>query len=356
MKTILTTSLPTVNWWLTVIKMNRKIIFPAAFSFILAAASCLYYIHGPRVNELVFPEINGIRQAMLIRTRDRNNPVLLYLHGGPGDSLIPCAYVATRDLVNRFTVVYWDQRGTGLSYRKDLPSDTFTIRQFIDDTKSVTGYLKRRFGKNKIYLLGHSWGSVLGLLVIQDDPESYYAYIGAGQVISLASIKSERIKWLEHQISNTNTEDEDRLRIAKENKYEWVDGHSFTGPLIHKYGGYVHNISEDDKDKIYMGSPYWKLYSWKLYDEGEMISSPLVNEEENIDFKKTAQELRIPIYFFLGRFDYIAPVQPVVEYYRILKAPRKRIVWFEKSSHHMDIEEPEKFQKEIINILDENGR
>ena len=140
--------------------------------------------------------INGTKQWVLIRGNDESKPVLLYLHGGPGQSLIPFAYKATNKLVNDFIVVYWDQRGTGLSYDESIPDETMTIDQFIEDTRSVTEYLKRKFNKDKIYLLGHSWGTVLGTLVIQKYPDDYYAYIGVGQVVNSEEQEESGTEWL----------------------------------------------------------------------------------------------------------------------------------------------------------------
>ena len=111
-------------------------------------------------------DVNGSKQWILIRASDPQNPVLLYLHGGPGHSLIPFAHVASSFLTDRFTVVYWDQRGAGLSFEAANPPETLSVRQLVLDTLSVTKYLESRFNQQKIYLLGHSWGSTLGLSLI----------------------------------------------------------------------------------------------------------------------------------------------------------------------------------------------
>lgn len=112
-----------------------------------------------RIDSLEAIEVNGSRQWVLIRGSDPANPVLLYLHGGPGHSMIPFAHAATGLLTDRFTVVYWDQRGTGLSYGAAEPAETVSIGQLVDDTLAVTKYLKERFEEEKLYLLGHSWVS-----------------------------------------------------------------------------------------------------------------------------------------------------------------------------------------------------
>jgi pimeloyl-ACP methyl ester carboxylesterase len=148
------------------------------------------------IDKLEAIDINGTMQWILIRSSDALNPILLYLHGGPGHSLIPFAHVATSQLTDRFTVVYWDQRGAGLSYEAGLPEGTLNVRQLVEDTVATTEYLRGRFGKEKIYLLGHSWGSTLGSLAVQEKPELFAAYVGVGQVVNQRSLYEGRLAWL----------------------------------------------------------------------------------------------------------------------------------------------------------------
>ncbi|WP_326969017.1 alpha/beta fold hydrolase [Arthrobacter sp. CG_A4] len=134
------------------------------------------------ISARVFTKINGVRQGMIIQTSDISHPVLLFLHGGPG---MPEFFLNTTHpsgLEKDFTVVWWEQRGAGLSYRTDTPGQSTSFDQLIGDTIAVTNYLRQRFGQDKIYLLGHSWGSFLGIQVVAAAPELFHAYIGMGQV------------------------------------------------------------------------------------------------------------------------------------------------------------------------------
>lgn len=307
--------------------------------------------NGLKIESLEPVEINGVEQWMLIRGNDLSNPVLLYLHGGPGHSLIPFAHVATRKLVDKFIVVYWDQRGAGLSYNEKIPAKTMNINQFIDDTKKVTEYLKKRFHKEKIYLLGHSWGSVLGTLVMNKYPEDYYAYIGVGQLVNYKMSLQERKNWLENTIAAYGTPDEKKaLQGIETNILTQVR-------LIWKYGGAVHKSGVNSAE-IMNNSPYYpEKFTMELYDKGYYFAKPLEDTfMPQLDFFKQIKELKVPVYFFCGRYDYLTPTKPVLDYFKTLKAPYKEIIWFEESAHRMDIEEPEKFQNTIMEIAEKQGK
>jgi len=290
-------------------------------------------------------EINGTKQWILVRGNDESKPVLLYLHGGPGHSLIPFAHKATDKLVNDFIVVYWDQRGTGLSFDKTIPEKTMNIDQFIKDTKSVTEFLKNKYKKEKIYLLGHSWGTALGTLVVQKYPEDYYAYIGVGQVVNSMEQERAGVNWLKTKIHKEGNREELNMIPS-------MESHNFANrDLLGKYGGAVHNISIDELVAIMKNSPYSpEKYTNDLYRDGLYFAMNLHVQLRAINFFKTVPELRIPVYLFLGKYDYITPTEPVVRYFNTLKCPKKEIIWFDKSAHRMDIEEPDKFQQEILKI------
>ena len=147
------------------------------------------------VSEKVWVEINGIEQGMFIRGENPENPVILYLHGGPGTPLLQfISYLEKNERLEKyFTICYWDQRGSGMTYNKSTDPSTMTVEQMVEDTREVTEYLKERFGQKKIYLIGHSWGSYLGVKTIEKYPENYLAYIGIGQVTN--QTESERLAY-----------------------------------------------------------------------------------------------------------------------------------------------------------------
>lgn len=141
----------------------------------------------------IYVEINGRMQGMFLQTKNIQNPVLLFLHGGPGSPEFAFSEKYPAKLDQIFTVCWWEQRGCGLSYSRSIRQDEISIEQMVSDTITVSEYLRKRFKKEKIYVMGHSWGTLLGILTIQKSPELFYAYMGIGQVAD--QDRSERIAY-----------------------------------------------------------------------------------------------------------------------------------------------------------------
>lgn len=145
------------------------------------------------MNEKFFVEINGLKQGMFLQSENTENPVLLYLHGGPGSPEIAFAERLTTGLEKLFTVCWWEQRGSGISYNRKITPKEMTLEQMVSDTIEVTHYLRNRFGKEKIYIMGHSWGSLLGVMTVKQQPELFHAYVGIGQIAQ--QMRSERLAY-----------------------------------------------------------------------------------------------------------------------------------------------------------------
>src|SRR6516165_10597795 len=137
---------------------------------------------GRPIDQLTSLAVNGTVQWLQLQSADQDLPLLLILHGGPGYAIMPLFHHTNPQLESRFLVVNWDQRGAGRSFDKSIPASTMNLDQFLDDVHTVTTSLKERFGRKKIYLLGHSWGTVLGLRAVAAWPGDYHAFIGVGQV------------------------------------------------------------------------------------------------------------------------------------------------------------------------------
>jgi pimeloyl-ACP methyl ester carboxylesterase len=302
-----------------------------------------------RIDSLFDLDINGCRQKILIQTNDRNNPVLLYLHGGPGSSALIFSHLYAEKLKEHFIFVNWDQRGTALSYYEDMDSLKVSEDQIRDDALTLIKYLLKTYHKKKIYLLGHSFGSVIGLQLVADHPGLFNAYIGVGQVINWDKSVAITYAWLHDTL--VKAKDTAGLQRIETDHFPYID-------LVVKYGGH-HRLSID-LDSLKKTSPYYYEGYLQRAQHGRDFSQYHVGKNPNPKAAtgKSESFINVPLYFFEGDHDHVIACAPelVAEYCRTVKAPRKEIIWFHHSAHYMNVEEPIKFQEELIKIAAENGR
>jgi pimeloyl-ACP methyl ester carboxylesterase len=291
--------------------------------------------------------INNCQQRILVQSDDINNPILLYLHGGPGGSIMLRSHVFSNKLKDHFIFVNWDQRGTALSYHDGMDTTKISEDQIRDDALELIKYLLKTFHKKKVYLIGHSFGSAIGLQLVANHPEYFSAYIGVGQVANDWD-KSVAItyKWLHDTLEKSN--DTIGLKRIETNKFPYID-------LITKYGGH-HRLSIN-LDSITKTSPYYFDGYFELLGKGFKFSQYYVGKNPNpkAALNKSIYDINVPLYFFEGRNDHViaCATELVVEYCDKVKAPTKKLIWFNNSAHYVCVEEPEKFQDELINILKE---
>jgi pimeloyl-ACP methyl ester carboxylesterase len=300
------------------------------------------------ISEKVFVNINGLEQGMFIKSKDATLPVLLYLHGGMPDYFLTQRYPT--GLEDYFTVVWWEQRGSGVSYSADIPPETMTLEQMISDTMEVTNYLRHRFGKEKIYLMGHSGGTFIGIQVAARAPELYYAYIGVAQMSN--QLKSERLAYeymLQQFKESGNTK---MVRKLEEAPVTMTDGipdayRALRDSAMHSLGiGTIH-----DMNSVITGI-FWPSLTSREYTLGEKVNmwrgksrsgiSIMWDEIISTDLSKQVTELDLPVYFFEGIYDYTCSYTLAKEYFDQLKAPIKGFYTFEQSAHSPLFEEPEK--------------
>jgi len=299
----------------------------------------------------VFADINGVRQGMFIQGEDPARPVLLCLHGGLPEYFLTERYPT--GLEADFTVVWWEQRGAGLSYSPDIPAETMTSEQFIADTLAVTDYLRRRLGKDKIYLMAHSGGTFFGLQAAARAPELYWAYIGAAQIVH--QLKSEHLayKYMVEQFSDagnarmvrrleaapvTMTGGTPRAYLAVRDRAMHRLGAGTTHDMTSVLSGIVWpslrspHYTPGEKVRMWRG----KLSSGGSAPWGEMLGT-------NLAGRGTGPSL--PAYFFHGIYDHTVSYQLAKAYLEGLRAPLKGFYTFEKSAHSPVFEEPEKARR-----------
>ncbi len=292
------------------------------------------------VSEKVFVEINGTRQGMFIKSVDARNPVLLYLHGGMPDYFLTAQYPT--GLENTFTVVWWEQRGSGISFSPDIPPETMTMEQLISDTLAVTDTLRQRFAKPKIYLMGHSGGSFIGIQAAARAPEKYHAYIGVAQMSY--QLESERLAW------------EYMLREFRARGSTWLAKGLEVAPValrdlgMHRLGiGTMHGMRSVLTGLIlpsFLFREYTlkeKLNLWRAKARSGV--SIAWDSMVTIDLRRRLTELAIPVYFLHGRYDYTVNYTLARSYLDAIKAPVKGFYTFESSAHSPLFEEPERMNR-----------
>jgi pimeloyl-ACP methyl ester carboxylesterase len=280
-------------------------------------------------------------------------PLLLYLHGGPGDAALPLVHKYNSAWESKFTVVIWEQRGAGKSYYPFSTDDNITIQTFIDDMHCIVNLLLKRFRQEKIYLLGHSWGSVLGLTFIQRHPELVHTYIGCGQVVdmqkgalhqkeyALAESKKRGKKGALKRISSVD------LSYTQEN---WLDDLLFMTKLVVKYKGSLYgktNYNKLIKDFIFSGE--YGLKDLLNREKGSLQSIKyLWHELMTVSFLATTQ-YEVPVVFIEGRHDHHVSSTLAKEYYDTITSP-KSFHWLEKSCHFPQWSEPKIFNKIMLSL------
>jgi pimeloyl-ACP methyl ester carboxylesterase len=302
--------------------------------------------------------IGGIDQWIDLRGQDVRNPVLLFIHGGPGMAFIPMAHSFQTPWEKDFTVVEWDQRGAGKTYAsnsKNVLRKTMNVAQMEQDTLEVVNYLRDRFKQDKIVVVGHSWGSVLGLWLAHEHPELLYAYVGVGQVVNMRQ--------------NAETIYHDTLEQARANR-NWqavkdldaIDPYPPANPDLNKLGtvnGWAGRLlgpprngpAFTDTGRIVtalISSPEYSLADDFAYLRGSMFSAEvLLPETMKIDLTQLGTDYRVPVFFFEGRHDPYCRPALVSDFSQKIAAPQKEVVWFEQSGHFPFFEEKQKFQDEL---------
>ena len=303
-------------------------------------------------NGLAFLEkvrLGGVDQWIQIRGHDRTKPVLLFLHSGPGFPEMPFSHV-NAELEKEFVIVHWDQRGAGKSYSTSIPESSMTIEQFISDTHELVELLLQRFGRSKLILLAHSWGSIVGALTVDKYPELFDAYIGISQAVDPP--ESERMMYrfaLENAMKQGNSKAAAELRRLGEPPYKSFSDYSTMKNWVHRFRDADYSeISPWKFVRLALASP---VYSWSdllRLALGMRFSFSHLWQEVfyRTDLFKQSPKLDVPIYFFLGRHDrtVTASAELAERYFNELEAPRgKHLIWFERSGHWPQLEEPEKF-------------
>lgn len=341
-------------WWIIVTILSVCIALPVALLLLWSPGRPKPFVDqngnplAGSLSEKIYVTIGGIKQGMFIKSKDAANPVLLYLHGGMPEYFLTDRY-PTR-LEEFFTVVWWEQRGSGMSYSADIPPETMTLEQMIADTLEMTNYLLQRFGQEKVYLMGHSGGSFIGIQAVARAPELYYAYLGVAQMAN--QIESEMLAYdymLRQFKANGNS---DMLRKLEAAPVNLMDGtpdayRALRDQAMHSLGiGTTHDMHSVITG-IVLRSLLCREYTfmekvnlWRGKSRAGI--SILWDTMLTTDLSKQVPEVKLPVYFFEGVYDYTCAYREAKSYFDTLKAPLKGFYTFEQSAHSPLFEEPER--------------
>jgi pimeloyl-ACP methyl ester carboxylesterase len=342
----------------------------AAATAVLALAAAVRFAHRgstPRIGSrrragssksiatLEKVRIGGSDQWVLERSEDISNPIVLYLHGVPGTSQLTLNRRNTRDLERFFTVVNWDQRGAGKSYAAIRDEARMTIDQFVEDTRELSVYLLRKFGRDRLVLVGHSWGTVIGALTVSRYPELYCCYVGIGQVARMEA--GERASYdftLDQARHHGDRRAIEALVRMGPPPYDgdWRTKTVTQRRYLARYGGEVHG-SRNGAMGLVLGS---LLFS-REYTLGDRINffrgvlgsmRLLWPQLLHVDLFERVPRIDVPVFLMEGRHDQEVPAELAEKYFEALEAPSKELIWFDRSAHMPHSEERDRFNRTMV--------
>lgn len=311
--------------------------------WIMSPGKIRTYTEPNSLSEKFVMDINGAPNGFFINSKDINNPVLLFVSSGPGtDDYVFTDKYKDMHIEDEFTVVYWDYRYMGIAYDKDINVDSINIDNLLDDTYAVTEYLKERFSKEKIYIMGFSGGTKIALMEVQRHPENYYAYIGMAQCVT-DSEENDTLMYsfmkevFEIRGDNKNLEKlEDAVVHLDGGNIKCKDWYVYVNLLHEAGGGTIYNKSEFE-------GIVWPIITCGCYTLKEKINyitamktyrrTPLYEQLDDFDYRKSITQIGIPVFFISGEYDYNCPWELVQEYCDVIDAPQKRFYKITGAAH-----------------------
>ena len=305
------------------------------------------------INESMYIDVNGTKQWIDIYGEDKDNPVLLYLHGGPGSATSHIDYAFTRKWADVYTVVTWDQRNCGKSYDFEQNDIELTKELFLTDGKEVTEFVLDYLSKDKLTILGHSWGSIFGANLVLEYPEYYECFIGTGQLIDYLDNEKafiqEALKWAEN--------DSEMLSLINSLNPEnpTIDYFNERNRIMNKYGyGMMVNGADYNRITTIIFNPNYSFSDWMKYLDIDMsVYYDFFASEEFFDFSlKGKTEYKVPYYNINGDKDYQTNYKIAQDYYEQVEAPYKQMFIMENMTHGLLESDSEGFSKIVHQIAE----
>jgi pimeloyl-ACP methyl ester carboxylesterase len=306
------------------------------------------------IKTVEYIEVNNKKQCLSIRANHTNNPILLYLHGGPGDAALPLVAKYNKRLEDIFTVVTLEQRGAGKSYYPFSENEDIKIGTFLDDIHALSLNLLKRFNQEKLYLAGHSWGSILGIRFIQLHPDIVHTYVGCGQVVNM--IKSSRAAY--DYAMQKNRESKNDKTISKLESIDcsyrgesWLNDLLFVTGQVVKHKGSLYGKTNYNRFIFdFLTSPDYSLRDLLNRQKGSLQSIKYLWQELMTTNFEEETEFKVPVVFVEGRHDHHVCSSLAYEYFESIKSA-KQFHWFEKSCHFPQWSEPQKFYEVMASVI-----
>jgi pimeloyl-ACP methyl ester carboxylesterase len=324
--------------------------FDPALTFLRARNARDYAVTTPNgIDEANYVKIGGLEQWIAIRGEDRKNPVLLFLHGGPGDATNPWGYAGFRNWLKYFTVVQWDQRGAGRTFGRNRTAavSTITIDRMVQDGVELAELLSKKLQKDKIVLVGHSWGSILGVFMAKARPELFYAFVGTGQVADPA-----RNYAVAHAALVQRASREGNARALQElnevGPPPYADGKGFA--VQRKWSNLFEgaDVFLASTLGLALAAPGYSLGDINDWFEGQSVSAEhLVPQTSMLDPKLLGGEFAVPVFVIQGAEDFTTPASLAKTYLDSLHAPRKAFATIDGAGHFAVFTKQDAFLKEL---------
>lgn len=294
--------------------------------------------------------IGGVPQYVSIRGVNRTRPLLLWVHGGPGQPLMPLAHELNKGLETMFIVVHWDQRGAGLSNSSSVPRESITVERLADDLCELAEHLLARFQKEKLWLVAHDFGTVIAALAANKKPDLFAAYVGVGQYVDMAESERVAYEWaVQRATADGDSGAQAELEAIGPPPHDTPDESRRLRAMIRRLGGEVFNGDSVSYSGKALVSPEYSLMQWFRIGAGEEVSwRHLHGTWMRLNLLQDALRIDVPVYLFHGRHDRVAPVGLAAKYAKELIAPAHEIIFFESSGHWPFLEEPRRFQQMLL--------
>lgn len=351
-------------------KINKKVFGSLLWTAILPILICLqvvvseFFIYSPdnqaiaEINEVI---LNDTTQYYSVRTQDETNPVILFLAGGPGGTQIPATRVFLESLEAEYTIINWEQPGVGKSFDAYFPNSRLTPSIYVEDAHALTEYLKNKYHQEKIYIIGESWGTYIGILLAHTYPEDYFAYIGTGQMVDFTETEIYC-----YNLTLQMAREEGNTKLVK--RLEDMGVPPIIGDHIslsvNAYLQPLYMLMERHED-IY--HPDWDTFKILFSPEYSILNtfnylrglystySHVYQQLYGIDLRQDYTSFQIPVYFIHGTYDVNAPGYLVDSYYETISAPDKEMIWFEHSGHNTWINQSDLFADEVHRLFQFHG-